>query len=77
VAVDAENPLGLEPAPGPVVIPEWELRLDGEICWVRQGADGQVQRMALCRGRRLSVGGAEIREPGYTDFVEISGGEIS
>ena len=77
VAVDAENPLGLEPAPGPVVIPEWELRLDGEICWVRQGADGQVQRMALCRGRRLSVGGAEIREPGYTDFVEISGGEIA
>jgi hypothetical protein len=77
VAVDMENPLGLEPAPGVVVQPEWGLRLDGELCWVRQGVDGVVQRMALCQGRSLSVGREQIEAAAYADFVETGGGGIS
>jgi len=74
VAADAENPLGLRPsrAAGRVLaVGEWGLRLDGEMAAVRKDAFGQVQRIALCKGRSLTVGDLSVTLKGETDFIEI------
>jgi len=78
VAVDAENPLGLAPASGGVVQPEWKLRLEGEMGWVRRDAAGNVERVALCKGRAVCAGDLEIELKECVDFVEFSvdGGKV-
>jgi hypothetical protein len=74
IAMDAENPLGFEPAfrKGDTVIQrDWNLMLDGEICWVRLGRDGSLERVALCKGKSLHVGNFSLEMKAETDFVEV------
>jgi hypothetical protein len=51
---------------------EWAVQLDGEACFVRQDGAGQVQRLALCRGRRMSVGEVVLQLKGDTEFIEVA-----
>lgn len=44
-----------------VVVPEFGLRLEGELGLVRFRASGEPERAVLCRGRSLAVGGAVLR----------------
>ncbi len=73
VAADVENPLGLPPSRDEhsvMVQEEWGLRLDGELCLVRVGAAGAVERMALCRGEALSVGDAALEPAPGADLTD-------
>jgi hypothetical protein len=75
VTADVENPNGLKPSQAsgdPLVQKEWNLRLDGEMCWARRDAGGVVKRLALCRGRSVTVGGVALTLKPGTAFVEIA-----
>ena len=75
VAADVENPLALTPSrtQGNVLVQkDWGLRLDGELAMVRRDKSGNVQRMALCKGKSLSVGGTTLRLKADTDFIEVA-----
>ena len=60
-----------EHAPQPVIQTDWELRLEGELCWARRDARGQVERMALGRGRRARLGEVEVALSGGVEFREF------
>lgn len=72
VAVDVEG------ASGTVVQPEWNVRLDGEVCMVRLDAGGKVERIALCKGSAVHVGGRTLRSErpaegaGQASLCEVS-----
>jgi hypothetical protein len=75
VAADVENPLGLSPSRTErrvLVQPERGLRLDGELGMVRWDDGGKVQRIALCKGRSLSVGDIVLNLKSDTDFIEVA-----
>lgn len=57
---------------GSVLLKEWDLRLEGEICFVRRGKDGAVERIATCRARSVKVGDLSVRFAKSTDFVELT-----
>lgn len=74
VAADVENPLGLEPSfakDRAMIQKDNRLRTDAELCFVRFDAAGSPQRVALCKGSTLSVGGATLSLKGPCDFIEI------
>ena len=50
---------------------DWNLRLQGEMCWVRRGRDGSIERIALCRGRSMAVGNVSVEMKAQTEFVEL------
>jgi len=65
IQADVENPLAISPAyptDGPLVQPEWQVRLDGEMAFIRRAATGEVSSMILCHGRSLRVGAVEVGE---------------
>jgi oligo-alginate lyase len=69
IALDAENRSG---AGGRAVAqPEWDARLDGELCLVRRDAEGGVRRIALCHGRALAVGDVSVTLKQPTEFLEL------
>ncbi len=70
VAADMENPAGPSRAGG-LVQKDRGLRLDGDLCWVRQDGSGEVRRVALCRGRAVCAGDVEVTLKGETSFIEI------
>jgi hypothetical protein len=75
VAADAENPLGLSPSRvnrTALVQKDWGLRLDGELCVVRRGPGGEIERIILCRGDSVSVGGVVLKLKRDADFIEVS-----
>jgi hypothetical protein len=41
ITLDVEDPLGLRPA-GAVAQPDWGVRVEGDTCWVRKSAGGEV-----------------------------------
>ncbi|MGQ9455465.1 MAG: heparinase II/III domain-containing protein [Armatimonadota bacterium] len=74
VAVDAEDVSrgGLMYGKGEAVLQrEWGLKLVGEVCWVRLGKDGSVERVALCKGKSISIGSFALEMKSDVDFVEI------
>ncbi|MGC8861741.1 MAG: heparinase II/III domain-containing protein [Armatimonadota bacterium] len=77
VAADVDDPLpgqGLRPVyskHNALVQKEWGLRLQGEMCWVRRGRDGRIERIALCRGTGVTVGGVTVEMKAETEFVEL------
>jgi hypothetical protein len=74
IAADAENPLALSPslaADRLLIQKEWNVTLEGELCWVRRSASGAVERVALCRGRSVRIGATEIRLKRTAEFIEI------
>jgi len=58
-------------APGPVIVKEAGLRLEGDLGLVRFGFDGRPQRIALCRARALRLGDLIVRAKGAEASVEI------
>jgi len=83
VAADVENPLAVTPAfskHNALIQKDWNLRLEGELCWVRRGRDGSIERIALCRGRSVAVGNVSVEMKAETDLVELDmrrGGKIA
>lgn len=59
-------------AGGAVVQRDYELRLDGEMCFVRRDPTGRPQRIALCGARSASIGDVAIKLAGRPGFVEIT-----
>jgi hypothetical protein len=76
VAADVENPLGLKPVvvdgQAKLVERDWRLQFQGELCMVRKGKTGSVQRLALCRARSLAVGDLRVELKGTQEYVEIA-----
>jgi len=70
VAVDVEDPLGLT-SQDVIVQRDWDLHLDGELCWIRLNVDGEVQRIALCRGSSIRVADVSLKLTEKTDFIEV------
>lgn len=55
----------------------WAVRLDGQLCVVRQSAEGQVERVVLWGGRAVHVGPVAVelaQETGFAE-VEVRGGQ--
>jgi len=74
VAADVENPLGWSPSRAKDAVlaqKDLKLRLDGELCMIRQDQGGKVRRIALCRGRSVAVGDLAITLKSEADFVEV------
>ncbi|MDH7603220.1 MAG: heparinase II/III family protein [Armatimonadota bacterium] len=74
IAADAENPLGFEPAyrdSEAVVQEDYNIKLFGEMCWVRFDKNGLVERLALCSGRSLTAGGVSLTAKSKIGFVEV------
>ncbi len=70
VTTNAEN---LDPARGTTMLqPDWGLELDGDSCWVRVAADGEVQRIAACHATSVTIGGVELPLQPDTGFVEVT-----
>jgi hypothetical protein len=71
VMADVENPLGLQPAFSDtkvLVQPDWGLRLEGELCWVRKRADNSVEKMVLCNGKSAKIGDTVLEQ--HAPFTE-------
>jgi len=51
---------------------DWQVRLDGELCWIRRIRDGKVKQIALCKGKSVSVAGADLKPARKVDFTEVS-----
>ena len=64
VALNAKEPLA------PVNQPDWELHLEGELCWIRRSAEGKVQKMALAAGKTARIVDVELVLPEGVQFRE-------
>ncbi len=74
IAADVENPMSLRPSwqeAAIIVQKDTGIRFKGELCWVRWGADGRIDRIVVCRGQSFSTGKVTIGLKAKTDFVEI------
>jgi hypothetical protein len=81
VAADVETPLSLTPSitdvgngrrAVPLVQPDWDVRLEGELGWIRRDAAGEVRHLALGRGNSVTVGDVSLRLKRSVDFIEVS-----
>jgi hypothetical protein len=71
VAADAENPA--QPAPaseGILVQPDWNVRLEGQLCWIRKHANGEVERFAFAKSRSLQIGDRKFENKDNSQFTE-------
>jgi len=74
LAVDTENPGRCQPAwkPGEFLIqPDWNVRFDGELAWVRLDQHGKPTRAALGKARKIQIGEMSIELENMTDFIEV------
>jgi hypothetical protein len=69
VALDADNPSNLVHAL--VVQKDWDAHFEAQMCWVRKNADDSVEKIVLCKGKSVQVGGHALILKSETDFVEI------
>ena len=75
MAADIENPQELKPNlgdAGTLVQPDWDCRLEGEVCVVRRDASGEVASAAIWNGQRLNVGETVLEVEEGTGFVEAA-----
>lgn len=75
VSADAENPLGLSPSRTVqrMLVQKGEgLRLDGELCLIRQDGSGAVRRIVLCRGRAIALGEVSVTLKQEAELIEIA-----
>jgi len=79
IAADVENPMKLKPSKGlnhVMVQKDWRLKTDAELCLIRRGKTGKVERVALCAGRSLHVGGFKLKlkqKAGYIEAAVVKG----
>ena len=52
-----------------VVQETWGLRVRGDLCWVRKGAAGDIERIVLCNGSNLHIDNIDL--VGETPFSEV------
>jgi len=57
---------------GSILLKEWNLRLDGEICFIRRSKDGAIELIATCRTRSVQVGDLSVRFTKPTEFTELT-----
>jgi len=73
MALDVENPFKQLPgwASGTVTVQkDWDLRIDGQLCFGRKDKNGDVQRAALCRGKSLRIGKRVLKTKKTVALVE-------
>lgn len=78
VAADVENPLGLTPSKagrGVLVQPDWGVRTDAELCLVRLTPSGEVEHIALAKGKFAAMGDTMLSLEETTDFAESHFGD--
>jgi Zn ribbon nucleic-acid-binding protein len=72
VAADARNMQGQSGGPNAVTMQkEWALRTDGELVFARRSTQGAIERLALCRGRSVSIGGNDLLMKSSAEHIEI------
>jgi hypothetical protein len=69
VALDADR------RAGPAIQADWDLEMDGALCWARKSPQGKVSRMALAKGMQLRVGQAGLTLPAGAPFREAAAQE--
>jgi hypothetical protein len=74
IVADAEDPLDPKPRLADfraVVLSEYDLQTDAEMCLVRFDPGGRLQRIALCRGGYMRMGDSRFRLAEPATFVEV------
>ena len=74
VSADVGNPLKASPSVSAnriIVQKDWGLKLEGALCMIRLDAAGQVERIVLCEGKSIAVGGVIVELKQKTSLVEI------
>ena len=72
IAADAENPARPANASESVVVqPDWNVRLEGQLCWIRKDSKGKLARLAFAKGRWLQVGDRKFESKGNSQFTEV------
>lgn len=73
ICADVENPLGLSPSlatAGVLVQKDTGISLEGEMCLVRFAKSGEVERVALCKGKSIRISDLELKPKDGGDFAE-------
>ena len=72
IAMNAENLPKSEAATANVYVqPDWNVQLNGEMCWIRKTTKGKVERVVLCHAPTVAIGNKQFpSKPGeqFTDF---------
>jgi hypothetical protein len=74
IAADIENPLQAAPSLSSnhlLVQPDWNVRLEGELCWLRKSAKNKIERIAFARASSLKIGEQTFRPEKNADFTEL------
>jgi len=74
IAMDTENPLSNSPdfhQQSNVFLPEWQIRTDAEVCWVRKNNRGHVEKLLLAHGSAISVGKLDLQLKEKQDKFEL------
>ena len=74
IAADAENAQKTEPsstAKSALVQPDWKVRLEGELCWLRRNSKGALERAIVCRAASLRAGQLTVKCASATGFFEF------
>jgi len=69
LALDADNPNHLDHSL--VVQKDWEAHFEGQLCWIRKDANDIVQKVVLCKGKSVQVGGHALILKEETAFLEV------
>ena len=75
MAADSEE---LNSKESKMVQPDWDVQLEGELCWIRKGPKDKVERVALARARSVEIGKVVLKLEKEADFIEFKrkGGRI-
>ena len=73
IAADTENPRQLVPSRSRdhiLIQPDWQVQLDGELCWIRKTARNKVERIAWARSKFVQIGQKIFQAEEGNDFAE-------
>jgi hypothetical protein len=74
IARDVDDPLARNPvktADALLVQPDWNVKTDAQICWIRKDKNNKIVRAVLCKGTRLEISKQKILLPEKKDVYEI------
>ncbi|MDB6026471.1 MAG: hypothetical protein JWM68_2694 [Verrucomicrobiales bacterium] len=57
--------------PVPATQPDWNVELDGQVCWIRKTAKGKIERIALSHSRSVKIGNKSYDANAKSDFTEL------
>lgn len=54
-----------------LIQPDWSVRLDGELCWIRNTAQNKIEQIALARAKSVTVGKEVFSAKENAGFTEL------